>query len=131
MLQKTNNRIMLGDKAYSVGKKLVQIYIPAFSALYFGLGNIWGFPSVEQIVGSAAVIATFIGVCLGLSSSQYEASGAKYDGNVVVTPTEDKLSYSLELNGDPEEIQDKEAITFKVVPGQAPPVAPKVPIKKA
>jgi len=116
MLVKNNNRVMLSDKAYSVGKKLVQVYIPATSALYFGLANIWGLPAGEQVVGTLAVLATFIGVVLGISSSQYDASDAAYDGALVVTHDEKgKALVSLEVDGDPiETVKKKESITFKV-----------------
>jgi hypothetical protein len=117
VLQKVNNHTMLSDGSYSLGKRLVQIYIPALSSLYFGLGSIWGLPAVEQVVGTLAVVATFIGVCLGLSSKQYDQSDAAYDGQVVVetNDTGGKL-FSLQLDGDPTEIEKKSSVAFKVAP---------------
>jgi len=106
---------MLSNNSYSLGKKLVQVYIPALSSLYFGLGSIWGLPAVEQVVGTLAVLATFLGVCLGLSSKQYDASDAAYDGKVVVeTDDVGKKIFSLELEGDPSELETKNAVSFKV-----------------
>lgn len=117
MLQTVNDHKMLSDNTYSLGKKMVQIYIPAASSLYFGLGSIWGLPAVEQVVGTLAVVATFLGVCLGLSSNQYDASEAAYDGKVVVETDEiGKKMFSLELDGDPAEIEQKSAVSFKVAP---------------
>lgn len=117
MLKTVNNHVMLTDTTYGFGKKLVQIWLPAVSSLYFGLGNIWGFPYVEEVVGSLAVIATFIGVCLGLSSRGYNASDAAYDGKVVVDTNDTGTKvFSLELNGDPEEIEQKKSVSFKVSP---------------
>lgn len=117
VLQKVNDHTMLSDGTYSLGKRAVQVYIPAVSSLYFGLGSIWGLPAVEQVVGTLAVVATFLGVCLGLSSKQYDASEAAYDGKVVVetNDTGNKL-FSLELDGDPAEIEQKSAVSFKVAP---------------
>lgn len=118
MFQKHNGKIMLSDGGYAKGKKIVQIWIPALSSLYFGLGNIWGFPSVEQVVGTLAVVATFLGVCLGLSSRQYDSSGAAFDGQINVDTIDGgKKVFSLELKGDPEQIETKEAVTFKINPG--------------
>jgi hypothetical protein len=115
MLQRTNNRIMLTDRAYSVGKRLVQVYIPAFSSLYFGLGDIWNLPMITEVVGTLALVATFLGVCLGISSKQYDASEAAYDGDVVVETSETgRKLFSLNLNGDPEELEQKSYISFKV-----------------
>ena len=42
---------MLGNKTYDFFKRLVQVGFPAISALYFGLGQIWGFPEIENVVG--------------------------------------------------------------------------------
>lgn len=121
MLQHVNDRTMLSDGSYHIGKRLVQVYIPAVSSLYFGLGNIWGFPAIEQVVGSLAVIATFLGVCLGLSSRQYDASEAAYDGKVVVeTNGVGKKMFSLELDGDPAELEQKKSVAFKVASPQMP-----------
>lgn len=120
MLVKQNERVMLSDSAYANGKKLVQVYIPALSALYFGLGNIWGFPAIEQVVGSLAVIATFIGVVLGLSSKNYDDSGAAYDGKMKVLTSETGAKlYSLEIDGDPSELQNKKLVSFLVTPDDA------------
>jgi hypothetical protein len=117
MLQKVNNHTMLSDGSYGLGKKLVQVYIPATSALYFGLGSIWGLPAVEQVVGTLAVIATFLGVCLGLSSKQYDVSEAAYDGKVVVeTNDAGKKTFSLELEGAPSDLEQKNSVSFKVAP---------------
>lgn len=122
MLQTINGKTMLEDNVYSVGKKAVQIYIPAFSALYFGLGNIWGFPAIEQVTGSCAVIAVFIGAVLRISSNNFDQSGAG-DGDqigkmVVVSKGDGAFTYTLDV--DPEidlvDIQDKDKISFKVVP---------------
>lgn len=115
MFQRTNGKLMFTDSMYSFGKKLVQVYIPAVSSLYFGLGNIWGFPAIESVVGSFAVIATFIGVCLGLSSKQYDASEAAYEGDIVVTTNDEgRKLFSLEIHGDPNELEKQSSITFKV-----------------
>ena len=117
LLTKVNNRTMFADRAYSTIKKIVQVVLPACSSLYFGLAAIWGLPYAEQVVGTLAVIATFLGICLGISSSQYDKSGAAFDGKVVVSTTGNgKKLYSLELDGDPENLQDKRRVSFRVEP---------------
>lgn len=63
--------ILFDNKTYDVLKWIAQILLPALGALYFGLAQIWGFPYGEQIVGSVAVIDTFLGVILGISTSNY------------------------------------------------------------
>lgn len=61
----------LSNKAYDILKWLAMIFIPAVSALYFGLSQIWGFPYGEEIVGTLALIDTFLGALLGISSANY------------------------------------------------------------
>ncbi len=116
-----NNKIILTDTAYNVGKKLVLVIIPGLSSLYFGLGYIWDLPSVEQVIGTLAIVATLFGIFLNISSRQYEASGAAYDGQmIVVIPEDGPKLFSLQLDGDPEELEYKDSITFKIGPREAP-----------
>lgn len=63
--------LLFDDKTYDILKWVAQIFLPALGALYFGLAQIWGFPFGEEIVGTIAVIDTFFGVILGISTSNY------------------------------------------------------------
>lgn len=63
---------LLSNKQYDVLKWVAQILLPALGTLYFALAGIWGFPFGEQIVGTITAIDTFLGVILGISSSQYK-----------------------------------------------------------
>lgn len=115
MITKVNGHWMFTDAFYAFGKKFVQVYLPAIASLYFGLGKLWGFPAIEQVVGSCAVFATFVGVVLGISSTNFDKTGAGYDGNVIVTQSpEGKKLYSLELNGDPSVLDQKDSLKFKM-----------------
>jgi hypothetical protein len=107
---------VFSDVTYQVAKKLVQIILPAISSFYFGLASIWGLPAPDKVVGTIAVLTTFIGVCMGISTREYEKSGAAYDGKMFAIPQEGKTVYSLEFEGDPEDIKDKSSIRFKVCP---------------
>lgn len=107
---------LLSNGVYDTLKKLVQIIIPAFSALYFTMATIWGWPGAEQVMASLAAIATFLGVLIGLSNKSYNNSESKYDGQMIVVQNDDTGSkvFSLELNGDPANLPDKKDILFKV-----------------
>lgn len=59
------------NKVYDILKFLAQVILPAIGTLYFALAGIWGFPYAEQVVGTIAAIDTFLGVCLGISTSKY------------------------------------------------------------
>lgn len=72
----------MSNKLYDILKYIAQIGLPAVSALYFALSQIWGFPYGEQIVGTIAAIDTFLGALLCISSAKYTlgASGDRADG---------------------------------------------------
>lgn len=61
----------MSNKVYDFLKKLAMVWLPALGTLYFALAGIWGFPYGEQIVGTITAVDTFLGVCLGISSSNY------------------------------------------------------------
>lgn len=61
----------INDKVYTVLKWITMIALPAIGTLYFTLSGIWGFPYAEQVIGTITAISTFLGVILGISTSQY------------------------------------------------------------
>ena len=63
--------IAMSNKAYDALKWIAMYLLPAFGTLYFALSGIWGLPYGEQIVGTITAIDTFLGVILGISTSQY------------------------------------------------------------
>ena len=64
----------MNDKLYDVLKWIAMILLPAMGTLYFALAGIWGFPYAEQVVGTVTAVDTFLGVLLGISTSQYNKS---------------------------------------------------------
>ena len=64
----------LSNKTYDILKYIAQIVLPALGALYFGLAKIWGLPYGTEIVGTIAVVDTFLGTLLGLSTKSYNKS---------------------------------------------------------
>ena len=61
----------LSNKVYDILKWIAMYLLPALGTLYFALASIWGLPYGEQIVGTITAIDTFLGVILGISTSQY------------------------------------------------------------
>lgn len=61
----------MGNKTYDTLKWVAQYLLPSIGTLYFALAGIWGLPCGEQVVGTITAIDTFLGVLLGISSSQY------------------------------------------------------------
>lgn len=57
------------------------------------------------------VLAFLAGVVSGL---YFGVSRRKYDGQIVIQETETGKMYSLELDGDPEEMDGKRDVRFKI-----------------
>ena len=62
---------MMNNKTYDVLKWIAQYLLPALATLYFAIAQVGGLPYGEQIVGTITAIDTFLGVILGISTSQY------------------------------------------------------------
>jgi hypothetical protein len=106
---------ILSNDAYLFLKKVTLVILPALASLYFGLAAIWDLPASEQVVGTIALITTFLGVTLQISSKLYSKSTFAHQGDIVVKEDEGGVSgYVLALNGDPELLKDQESVTFKV-----------------
>lgn len=113
----TTRDYFLSNKLYDVLKFITLVVLPALGTLYFTLANIWGLPAAEQVLGSVTALCTFLGITLKLGDKSYNNSEGKYDGFINIEPKDDGgTSYSLNLNGDPELINDATQITFKVNP---------------
>lgn len=110
--------LILTGKLYDTLKLVALVLLPALSTVYFGLGNIWGWPNIEQVIGSIAVIDTALGTLIGVSSKRYNNSDVRFDGVIVSEHDGGGLqSASLELKGDPETIlTTQEEVRFKVLP---------------
>ncbi len=106
----------LSNKLYDFIKFLTVVLLPALGTLYFGLAQIWNLPSGEEVLGTLMVLQVFIGAVMGISTKAYENSGARYSGVINTTETPEKLVYSLDLKDDPETLQKKDEVIFKVNP---------------
>ena len=118
----------LSEKNYARAKHLVQVVLPALGTLYFTLAQIWGLPAAEQIVGTIAAVALFLGLTLQISGMRHtEAMGgqvtrAPYVGDLVISSEtsadgeETFRSHSLELNDDlpPDFYEKMHAVAFRI-----------------
>jgi hypothetical protein len=108
--------LITNKKLYDALKQVAMVVLPALGTLYFAFAQVWGLGHGDQVVGTIVALDTFLGVVLHISSTAFSKSDAKYDGTVDITETADKKSYSLNLNTDPDELDAKDEITFKVNP---------------
>lgn len=112
---------LLSNKIYDVLVFVAQILLPAAGSLYFALAGVWGFSNADTVVGTIVVVDTFLGALLGLNKLAYNSSEAKYDGTMEVFRTvEGKKTFSLNLNSDPQDLDQKKEVIFKVDPKDLP-----------
>ena len=109
---------VLSNKTYDKIKFLVRIVLPALGVLYATLAGFWGFPKVEEIVGTITGLALFLGV-MGRSSANFEPEPVKGTpvGTFVVKedPDSGKKVVTLgELTQDPAEFINGDVISFHV-----------------
>lgn len=88
----------LSNKVYDVLRFIVQIFLPAFGALYTALATLWVWGYIAQVVGTTSALAVFLGALLGLSRKNY-SQDAGYAGVLVFDETNinnDPLSLHLD-----------------------------------
>jgi hypothetical protein len=59
------------NKTFDVLRTICEVVLPAISAAYFGLADIWGLPMPDKICGTIAVIITFLGAFINVKRKQY------------------------------------------------------------
>lgn len=107
--------MQLNNKVYDACKWITMILLPAISAAYFTLAQLLHLPGSEEVVGVIAIVITFMGAILGISTNSYNKSDTKFDGVMHVDTTDpEKDLFSFELFEAPDGFPDKESLTFKV-----------------
>ena len=100
------------NQTYNVLKWTALILLPAIGAMYFALAGIWGFPYGEQVVGTIAIIETFLGAVLGVSTVGYNSNTPLYDGDMAVG---DGVSHITLASQDAGPLVDKGYVVLRVV----------------
>lgn len=116
----------MGNKLYNALKYTASIALPAVQLAYAGIAALWGFPHTVEVSGSIAIINTLLGTLVGVSSASYNASEAKYDGQLVVGQTADgTTTHQIVYNTTPD--LSKKDVTLKVtVPSNAAGMDPRL-----
>lgn len=68
----------MSKNTYDILYWVVQVALPALGTLYFGLDLIWHLPYPNEIVASIALLDTFMGVFLGISTNQYNKAEQEF-----------------------------------------------------
>lgn len=118
--------LVLSDTTYNRLKWTITIVLPALATLYFGLSQLFGLPKGTEVVGALALIATFGGTILGVSSKAYNAH-PDYDGALTTVGADEDTGMphlSMTINKTPDELLGKKVVRLKVDPNAAPGVLP-------
>jgi hypothetical protein len=110
--------VVLSNKLYDKIKALVTVWLPLISALYFGLGNIWGWPKIEEIVGSLAILMTVLGGLVAKTSADYKRNNEAEAGFLKQVGHDEYGMPHMQVifNKNPEELVENKTVTFKVKP---------------
>lgn len=107
---------VLSEGIYNKLKWFVLIVLPAVSALYFGLSQIYNWSNGEAVVGTISLVMVFLGSLLGISTRQYYKNDLA-DGQIVVV-ADDEFSepsqMTLLLEKTPEELSKMGRVSFRV-----------------
>ena len=72
---------MINDnKTFDILRTICEIALPAISAAYYGLADIWGLPYADKVTGTIAVIIAFIGAFINAERIIYNRSNKLYGG---------------------------------------------------
>jgi len=128
---------LFSNRVYDVLKYIALVILPAASALYFGLGEIWDLPKVTEVIGTISVLDTVLGMIIRSDNIRYRNSDARFDGKIAEVEVKGDNNYSLDVKGDPAEVlETQEEVLLKVSPEVAPvevvetPPSPKPPPRK-
>ena len=61
----------ISNKTFDILKWIITVLLPAITALYLTLANIWGWQYSEAIGATLAAVITFGSTLLGISSISY------------------------------------------------------------
>lgn len=69
----------ISNRTFDILKWLITVFLPAVTALYLTLANIWGWEYSEAIGATLAAVITFGSTILGISSISYQKKLQKGD----------------------------------------------------
>lgn len=114
--------MLLQSKVYDVLKFIALIFLPAFNTLFLGFGQLWHWSHTAEIAGSIALVDTFLGALIKVSSSNYNKSDLGVDGYLSsdgTNPDTGHPNLRIVVTRDPKEILDGSVARLKI--GDPPP----------
>ena len=111
-----NTVFMFSDRLYNKLKWAVMILMPALSALYVGLAELWGLPGALTVSGTMALLAAFFGTLLGISTKNYNQAPTPSDGLIEYEELEQGIDLNFSTTAEMRDLIKKDQLLFEVVP---------------
>lgn len=70
-MTESEESMKMSNETYDILKEIALTILPAVAVLYATLGKIWNLPYVSELPATLMAIDTFLGVCLHISTSEY------------------------------------------------------------
>ena len=109
--------MLLRKSTYKVLKWLVAIALPAVSAAYFALANLWDLPYAEEVMGTISIVSIFIGSLMGLSGYNYRTNPKVWSDGKITTELNKEtgnIDVTFKLDKPLEEIANNRKISLVV-----------------
>lgn len=112
--QKADKPVLTG-KSYNALKFIVTLLLPGFGTLYFTLATIWHLQFGEEVVGTVAALALFLGIGLKWFEQNYDKSDAQFDGALKETlDDEGNPTPYLEFKKELDDLSNQDTVKLKV-----------------
>lgn len=109
-----NDGFTISPKFYNFLKWVALVLLPALTALYVGVGSLWNFPAVTQVVGTMTVLDTVLGIILNKSSKNFAKE--QVVGDLIVQQDSDGLAAGIRMvaHRDPLILDEQKKAVFIV-----------------
>lgn len=109
-----NDGFTISPKFYNFLKWVALVLLPALTALYVGVGSLWNFPAVTQVVGTMTVLDTVLGIILNKSSKNFAKE--QVVGDLIVQQDSDGLAAGIRMvaHRDPMILDEQKKAVFIV-----------------
>lgn len=104
---------------YDKLKFLAQIGLPALATFYAAVGALWGWPRVEETVGTIVAVDLLLGALLQISTKQYYNNDGRFDGTLYVKRGVNELDEPVlrsahQVDTPAEVVENRKEILLKV-----------------
>lgn len=69
----------MSNKLFDIIRFLCEVLVPGIGTLYFAIAKIWNLPYGQEITGTCAALATFLGLFIAWRRTSYNAEYTEQD----------------------------------------------------